>query len=118
MLDSSTKTPPIRIASLLAFLTFGWFCPAQAQTRVVSLSSPQTETLYALGAQANVVGVSDVCVFPEQVVQDRRSGRIREMGAFAKPDVALIDQIHPDPILTGTAFQRNVAAALRAKGYR
>jgi iron complex transport system substrate-binding protein len=89
-----------------------------AQPRIVSLSSPQTETIYALGAQAEIVGVSDVCTYPDQVIADRRSGRLRELGAFTKPDYALIDQLHPDLILTGTTFQTEIAAKLRAKGYR
>jgi len=118
-----SKMPPTRKGNCLAgrliilYLCF-WAHFAWAQPRIVSLSSPQTETIYALGAQAEIVGVSDVCKYPEQVVLDRRSGRVRELGAFTKPDFALIDQLHPDLILTSTTFQREIAAKLRAKGYR
>jgi len=86
--------------------------------RIVSLSSPQTETVYALGAGNQIVGVTDVCVFPEQVVHDREVGRIQVLGTFSKPDLSRIDALHPDLILTGTGFQRDPAERLRARGYR
>lgn len=85
---------------------------------VVSLSSPLTETLYALGAQDHLLGVSDVCVFPGQVLADRHSGKVREVGGFTKPDYELIDRLHPDVILTSTGFQEGIAARFRTKGYR
>lgn len=108
----------MRRLSRRAILLSVWACLAWAQPRIVSLSSPQTETIYALGAEAEIVGVSDVCVYPEQVVLDRRSGRVREVGTFTQPDFAAIDQLHPDLVLTSTTFQRAIAAKLRVKGYR
>jgi ABC-type hemin transport system substrate-binding protein len=38
-----------------------WSCFGQ---RVVSLSSPETETLYAIGARDLLVGVTGTSVFP------------------------------------------------------
>jgi iron complex transport system substrate-binding protein len=89
-----------------------------AQQNVVSLSAPLTETIYLLGEQDRLAAVSDVCVFPEQLVQDRKSGKVRVVGSFSRPDLAAIDRIHPALILTGTAFQRGLAEQFRAKGYK
>ena len=87
------------------------------EMRVVSLSSPLAETMYSLGAQNNLVGVSDVCLFPDQIIADRKSGKIRVVGEFTKPDLKQIDALRPTLILTSTSFQTNLAKALRKKGY-
>ena len=42
--------------------------------RIVSLSPAVTETLFAIGAGAEVVGVSDYCNFPEEVKKLPRTG--------------------------------------------
>jgi iron complex transport system substrate-binding protein len=86
--------------------------------RVVSLSSPLAETMYSLGAQDNLVGVTDVCVFPEQIMADRNSGKIKVIGGFAQPDMATLEALHPTLILTSTTFQTGLADSLRKKGYR
>jgi iron complex transport system substrate-binding protein len=86
--------------------------------RVVSLSAPLAETMYALGAAGQLVGVTDAAVFPQQIVRDRKSGKVREIGSFMQPDLALLDQLHPDLILRDTGFHAVLAEQLRAKGYR
>jgi iron complex transport system substrate-binding protein len=90
---------------------------ATAQPRIVALSSPLAETLYSLGAQKSLVGVSDVCVFPEQIIADRQGGKINVVGSFSSPDLAQIDALHPTLILTSTSFQTGLAHKLREKGY-
>jgi iron complex transport system substrate-binding protein len=95
-----------------------WFAPLLVgQVRVVSLSSPLAETMYSLGAQDSLVGVSDVCLFPDQILADRKSGKIKAVGAFTKPDLAQIDALHPTLIVTSTSFQTGLAKVLRKKGY-
>lgn len=109
-----------RIVALIAL----WFAPVLAgqpragQVRVVSLSSPLAETMYSLGAQDSLVGVSDVCLFPDQIIADRKSGKLKMVGAFTKPDFGQIDALHPTLILTSTSFQTKLADILRKKGYR
>jgi iron complex transport system substrate-binding protein len=89
-----------------------------SQARIVSLTSPVAEMIYTLGAQDRLLGVTDVCVFPAQILEDRRSGKIRELGPFASPDLQKIDSVQPDVIFTSTGFQKTLAERLRAKGYR
>lgn len=89
-----------------------------AQPQVVSLSSPMAETVYALGAQNQLVGVSTVCVFPAQILEDRKSGRLREVGSFMKPDVEAVVALKPDVVFTSHGFQRKLAQQLRQRGLR
>jgi iron complex transport system substrate-binding protein len=100
-----------RLILLLGFLRL--LC---AQADVVSLSAPLTETVYLLGAQDRLAAVSDTSVFPEQINQDRRSGKIKTL-AFYNADPAEIDALNPKLILTSTAFQKSMADRLRASGY-
>ena len=65
-----------------------------------------------------MVAVSDVAVFPEQLVEDRKSGRVRELGAFMKPYLEKLKQLHPDLILTDTGFLRPLPAMLEKEGFR
>jgi iron complex transport system substrate-binding protein len=85
--------------------------------RVVSLSAPLAETMYAIGAAGQLVGVVDSAVFPEQIMADRKSGKVRELGSFMRPSLAILDQLHPDVILSDTGFHRALAEQLRAQGY-
>lgn len=89
-----------------------------AQPRVVSLSSPAAETVYALGAQDQLIGVSSVCVFPAEIMADRRSGKLRELGTFMKPDVDAVIALKPDVVFTAHGFQRKLADQLRQRGLR
>ncbi len=42
------------------------------------------------------MAVSDVAVFPEQLVEDRKSGRVRELGAFMKPYLEKLKQLQAE----------------------
>lgn len=91
-------------------------CTLWAQKDVVSLSAPLTETVYLLGQQARLALVSDSSVFPQQAMEDRRSGALGVV-KFSSPDLAAIAAVHPSLILTSTAFQRDLATKLRAQGF-
>ena len=59
--------------------------------RVVSLVPSLTETLFALGAGDDVVGITDFCVFPEGIDRPR-------VGGTKTPNVARIRQLQPDVV--------------------
>lgn len=90
---------------------------AAERPKVVSLSAPLAETMYALGAAGQLAAATDAAVFPEQLVRDRESGKVRVLGTFMRPDLAMLDQLHPDLILSDTGFHAALAGELRAKGY-
>jgi ABC-type Fe3+-hydroxamate transport system substrate-binding protein len=59
--------------------------------RVVSLVPSLTETLFALGAGEDVVGITDFCIFPEGIDRPR-------VGGTKNPNVARIRALAPDAV--------------------
>ena len=59
--------------------------------RVVSLVPSLTETLFALGAGDDVVGITDFCIFPEGIDRPR-------VGGTKNPSVARIRELAPDVV--------------------
>jgi iron complex transport system substrate-binding protein len=66
--------------------------PASA-LRIVSLAPSVTETLFAIGAGDDVVGVSAQCDYPPA------TSRIDRVGSFLKPNVEAILSKHPDVVI-------------------
>lgn len=78
--------------------------------RIVSLAPSATETLFALGADARIVGVSRHCDFPV-------AAKLKpKMGDFNQPDLPKVIAAAPDLVLF-TEFARDTdLAALNAAG--
>lgn len=64
--------------------------------RIVSLSPATTEMLYAMGAEKQLVGVTDDCNYPAAAAQKKRLGR------FGQIQLEKIIQLKPD-LIVGTA---------------
>ena len=64
-----------------------------APQRVVSLVPSVTETIYALGAQGLLVGVTDFCNYPPQA-QNKQS-----VGAYDSPSIEAIAMLRPDLVI-------------------
>jgi iron complex transport system substrate-binding protein len=64
--------------------------PAQ---RIVSLAPSITETLFAIGAGAQVVGVTDYCTYPAEA---RRKPRV---GGIINPSIEAIVGLRPDLVI-------------------
>ena len=83
-----------RIAQLLAasclLASYVWAAGAQ---RIVSTSPSITETLFAMGLGARVVGVTIYCKFPEE------AARLPKIGTLLKPDVEAILALNPDLVV-------------------
>jgi iron complex transport system substrate-binding protein len=67
--------------------------------RVVSLSPSLTNTVYALGAQADLVGITNYTVYPPQAAHDKPS-----VGAVVGPSLEKIVALHPDMVLALPEF--------------
>jgi iron complex transport system substrate-binding protein len=61
--------------------------------RIVSLSPQITESIYILEAEVKVVGVSDFCARPKEVVVKEK------MGSPLRPDTEKIISVRPDMVL-------------------
>ncbi|MGN1402229.1 MAG: ABC transporter substrate-binding protein [Bacillus sp. (in: firmicutes)] len=65
--------------------------------RIVSLLPSTTETLFALGLEEEVVGVSDFDTYPEQVSEKEKAGGVdpnMEMILSLDPDVLFVQETH------------------------
>jgi iron complex transport system substrate-binding protein len=85
---------------------------AAAQVRIVSLAPSVTETLFALGAGPDVVGVSQYCDYPPQVRD------LPRVGSFLTPNLEAIIALRPT-LVVGLELSSDVRQirALNSMGY-
>ena len=75
--------------------------------RIVCLTEETVETLYLLGEQRRIVGVSGYAVRPPQVRQEKP-----RVSAFISADVPKILALNPDLVLTFSDLQADIVAEL------
>src|SRR5471032_1573473 len=75
--------------------------------RIVCLTEETVETLYLLGEDRRIVGVSGYCVRPPQVRREKP-----RVSAFISADVPKILALKPDLVLTFSDLQADIVAAL------
>src|SRR5688500_2491505 len=80
-------------------------------TRIVCLTEETTETLYLLGEQDRIVGVSGFTVRPPEA---RRKPRV---SAFLSADYPRIEALEPDLILAFSDLQADLTRELVTRGY-
>ncbi len=85
---------------------------ASARLRIVSLAPSVTETLFALGAGPDVVGVSQYCDYPPQVRD------LPRVGSFLTPNLEAIIALRPT-LVVGLELSSDVRQirALNSMGY-
>ena len=79
--------------------------------RIVCLTEETVETLYLLGEQARIVGVSGYAVRPPQVRREKP-----RVSAFTSANIEKILALQPDLVLTFSDLQADIAAALIKAG--
>jgi len=82
--------------------------PAQ---RIVCLTEETVETLYLLGEQARIVGISGYCVRPPEARKEKP-----RVSAFISADIPKILALKPDLVLTFSDLQADIVAALIREG--
>jgi iron complex transport system substrate-binding protein len=83
----------------------------QLPSRIVSLAPSLTETLYALGLQDRLVGVTDFCDYPPDAQKKRK------VGGIVNPNLEEIAALHPDLVLVTKEINRlETVRALDALG--
>ncbi|MGE0821773.1 MAG: ABC transporter substrate-binding protein [Candidatus Binatia bacterium] len=80
--------------------------------RIVSLAPSVTETLFAIGAGSQVVGVCTFCDFPRDVA------RLDRIGAYVNPNVEAIVAKRPDVVIGVPPNNPEAIAALQRLGVR
>src|ERR1051326_3983620 len=79
--------------------------------RIVCLTEETTETLYLLGEQHRIVGISGYTVRPPQARKEKP-----RVAAFISADIAKILALEPDLVLTFSDLQADIVAALIRAG--
>jgi iron complex transport system substrate-binding protein len=79
--------------------------------RIVCLTEETVETLYLLGEDARIVGVSGYAVRPPQVRREKP-----RVSAFISADIDKILALNPDLVLTFSDLQAEIVAALVKQG--
>ncbi|MEM6384159.1 MAG: cobalamin-binding protein [Pseudomonadota bacterium] len=79
--------------------------------RIVCLTEETVETLYLLGAEDLIVGVSGYAVRPARVRREKP-----RVSAFTSADIPKIVQLEPDLVLTFSDLQAGIAAELLKAG--
>ncbi|MDU8945148.1 cobalamin-binding protein [Ovoidimarina sediminis] len=79
--------------------------------RIVCLTEETVETLYLLGEEARIVGVTGYAVRPPRVRREKP-----RVGAFTSADVPKILALEPDLVLTFSDLQADIAAELIRAG--
>ena len=103
------------ISKLLILLLIGILClsgckadhnkHAHEKFRIISLSPHITEILYKLGAQENLIAVTDFCRFPEEVM------KIEKIGGLLNPNIEKIVSLNPTHVF-GVPAHADLATAL------
>ena len=95
---------------LTALLASGAAARGEAR-RIVALAPSVTETLFAVGAGADVVGVSDLSDYPAE------AKRIDRVGSYMKPNVEVVVAHRPDLVIAvPSPGNREAVEALVALG--
>jgi iron complex transport system substrate-binding protein len=79
--------------------------------RIVCLTEETVETLYLLGEQRRIVGISGYCVRPPEARREKP-----RVAAFTSADIPKILALRPDLVLTFSDLQADIVAALVRQG--
>jgi iron complex transport system substrate-binding protein len=79
--------------------------------RIVCLTEETVETLYLLGRQDLIVGISGYTVRPPEARRDKP-----RVSAFISADIGKIETLRPDLVLTFSDLQADIVAALVRRG--
>jgi iron complex transport system substrate-binding protein len=83
--------------------------------RIISLSPSNTEILFALGLQDQLVGVTKYCNYPPAVQDLKDSGKLKVVGGYVDPDVETILSLSPDLVLASKIHGSDAVSLLEKK---
>lgn len=84
----------------------------KAPERIVSVSPAETESLFALGLDKQIVGVSDYDDYPEAVNTKAK------MGSITKPNEEAVIAANADIVFTGISMKKESVEKLRGLGIK
>ncbi len=81
-------------------------------TKVVSMAPNITEIIYQLGLQSKLVGRTDYCDYPQEVLN------IESVGTMRSPDIEKIVSLEPDVVIASTHFSEEATSKLTSLGIK
>jgi iron complex transport system substrate-binding protein len=84
----------------------------QLPQRIISLSPANTEVLYALGLADRVVGRTDYCNYPPEVIEKP------SIGGFSDPNLEKIVSLSPDLVVASDIHEKQIIPQLEEKGIK
>jgi len=84
--------------------------------RIVSLAPSNTEILFAIGAGDRVVGVTDYCNYPPEVVEKKERGEIVSVGGYSTVNIERVISLNPDLVVASYGNGLETIEALRNLG--
>ena len=78
--------------------------------KIISVAPNLTEAIYKLGAGDKLVGRSQYCDYPQEVLE------VESVGDFFQPDIERIIALEPDVVLTSSLFDEENAKKLKDAG--
>ncbi len=81
--------------------------------RIVSLAPSNTEILFAIGAGDRVVGVTDYCNYPPEVVEKRKKGELVSIGGYTTVNIEKVVSLKPDLVVASYGNGIETIEALR-----
>jgi iron complex transport system substrate-binding protein len=105
-----TKFIKTLIVLWLVFYSHQALADTGRSLRIVSLAPANTEILFALGLDREIVGVSSYCNFPPQALAKDK------IGDFSNPNIEKIISLKPDIIFSAGLEQEKAARKLKELG--
>ena len=87
---------------------------SKSPAKMVSCSPDITEIVYDVGLGDKLVGVTDYCDYPSDVVSRKANGTLTSIGGYSTPNVEAIAQLNPDLVLisAGVSAQKEMVTQL------
>ncbi len=85
----------------------------QKPQRIISLAPSNTEILFALGLDQEIVGITDYCNYPPEKVAQKE-----KVGGFATPNLEKIISLNPDLVFAASGVQMQMVERLEGLGVK
>ena len=85
----------------------------QKPQRIISLAPSNTEILFALGLDSEIVGITDYCNYPPEKVAQKE-----KIGGFATPNLEKIVSLNPNVVFATSGVQKQAVERLEELGVK
>jgi iron complex transport system substrate-binding protein len=87
------------------------FAATPFHVRIVSLAPSNTEILYAIGAEEDIVATTSLCDYPEEAAKKP------SIGGWTNPKISRIHEFDPDLVLASDDLQDEAVDEIQSEGY-